>query len=101
MSADRLRAAAKVLRERTMLAALGPWTAEIHEDGRAWIGQHRNEHMLAAHGHPRTAEYIVTMHPGVGLALADWLDDAAREAEEVGENHHAARVADLILGGAS
>jgi hypothetical protein len=29
------------------------------------------------------AEYIATMHPGVGMALADWLDLTAHRIEQV------------------
>ena len=58
---------------------------------------------LIAHYGPLHAAYIATMHPGVGLALADWLD---RVAEHSGRYagvlvDDALRLADLILGGAA
>lgn len=56
MSADRLREAARVLRERA------------------------------------------EMHPGVGLALADWLDAQADTTCDCGVDEFALDVADLILG---
>jgi hypothetical protein len=44
------------------------------------------------------AEYIATVHPGVGLALAEWLDDAA-EGDEHGElSPYAVAVAQQVLG---
>jgi hypothetical protein len=43
------------------------------------------------------------VHPGVGLALADWLDDTAERwpwgVRITPERGHALAVADLILGG--
>ena len=49
--------------------------------------------------------YCATMHPGVGLALADWLDLVARLLREGfdpnAETAAAMVVARLILGGAS
>jgi hypothetical protein len=43
--------------------------------------------------------YIATMHPGVGLALADWLD--SEFAHVFGPSEHAIDLARLIVGGAS
>ncbi len=40
--------------------------------------------------------YLCALGFGIEHALADWLDDAAREAEEVGSNPCATRVAQLI-----
>jgi hypothetical protein len=45
------------------------------------------------------AAYIAAMHPGVGLALADWLGSAAEDAEQIGADHRALTVARKILGG--
>ena len=47
------------------------------------------------------AEYVATMHPGVGLALADWLESAARDAEQIGPDPFAVALARQLLGGAS
>lgn len=80
MSAGLLREAAAVLRERAEAATPGPWGIGIDDDPRTvssvdpynWIADtsgNPNEYMDAA--------YIATMHPDVGLALADWLDDEA------------------------
>ncbi|PBC72324.1 MULTISPECIES: hypothetical protein [unclassified Streptomyces] len=43
-------------------------------------------------------QYIATMGPALGLALADWLASAAEDAEQIGANHHALAVACQILG---
>lgn len=93
MSAQRLRDAAKVLRERAGATEPGPWEARrggliarasssprfvwpshATADGQYWEGQRERNHA--------TATYIATMHPGVGLALADWLD-----SEAAGDGH--------------
>jgi hypothetical protein len=92
MSADLLRQAATLLRERADAAPPGPWHAE-------WFGQEYvvldptgdsviestyvvSDNGIAGYrredcGH--VEDYIATMHPGVGHALADWLDVNARE----------------------
>lgn len=111
MSADRLREAAKVLRERAEAATPGPW--EIQQGtptmgGGTWtlrtagqpgirLGVHEYQHG------PGNADYIATVHPGVGLALADWLDyEASIVSGWIPESRSRAIVlADLILGGAS
>ena len=46
----------------------------------------------------RDLEYIAAMHPTVGLVLADWLDSAAEDAEQIGVDHRALAVARSILG---
>jgi hypothetical protein len=75
MSADLLREAAEVLRERI---------ADTEADGWMW-GANDVEGWACDGGwvteqDSRRAAYIATMHPGVGLALADWLDLAANGA---------------------
>lgn len=110
MGADRLREAARVLREVAAGAEPGPWEVRgggliarasssprfvwpphATADGQYWEGQ--REHNRA------TATYIATMHPGVALALADWLDDTATEvASGATYSQDALRLADLILG---
>lgn len=125
MNADRLKEAARVLRERAEAATpkghTHPWlytdaTYGDPADGPTHVavtccGANGVEvrHFLHAddgsHETSETARYIATMHPGVGLALADWLDVEADEQEVLGGSTEAGamahRVADLILGGAS
>jgi hypothetical protein len=109
MSAETLRRAASVLRAR----------AEAHE-GREWrwtgVGEHGYPQQVIALGnaaliaetyngpdwpHP-AAEWIATVDPAVGLALADWLDgisNAERHEVNGADLHHALAVARAILGG--
>jgi len=100
MSADRLREAARVLRERaeTVIAR------RDDNPGRAIdIFVHYYEcRSTYSDALARDAAYIATMHPGVGLALADWLDYAAATlpACDCQWPHEPFAVADLILGGA-
>ena len=74
MSAELLREAAKVLRERVTAVQSGAAEPEM------WFGVEELELALthgdqAEMGDPHAdAAYIATMHPGVGLALADWLE---------------------------
>src|SRR5690606_35131009 len=126
VSADRRREAAKVLLERAEAATQGPWEATDsfgHDAGRAYVVPCDPEipTYVSAGGSPdedRDAEYIATMHPGVGLALADWLDTVGADEWAHGPScltpcdecdddpyaPHARRalaIADLILGGKS
>jgi hypothetical protein len=77
MSAELLRQAATILRERAEAAtrpeAMHPWGD-------------KSIPALPPEAHPAEVEgylggtwgtYYATMHPGVGLALAKWLDDIA------------------------
>lgn len=117
MSAVELRQAAETLRARADHAGDDtgkPWTAQVCDDGRAWINAPDEPHAIAMHGWPAAARYIATMHPGVGLALADWLDEVWAWMEEgvgllpegnigdawIGVRSHALTVARLINGGA-
>jgi hypothetical protein len=140
MSADLLREAAKVLRGRAEAAKPGPWSAAdehglMPDAWPAWcVSQMRPGYesmspedgyvtdVADVHGDDKTAcpdaDYIATMHPGVGLALADWLDDIAAgwmwdddgaacdwdgmplKLDEAVDSH-AVKVARLILGRAS
>ena len=78
MSAAELRQAAETLRERADLATAGPWTVDPDSgaDGFAplVVGQNMAVCETFDGPHPSDATYIATMHPAVGLALADWLD---------------------------
>jgi hypothetical protein len=89
-AANQLRLAAARLRARAQSATEGPWRvcAEGSEGSRiAPAGEHltlreRSRFIGILNGRVqpedgRNAAYIATMHPGVGLALADWLDATA------------------------
>ncbi|MFJ2374996.1 hypothetical protein ACIOZL_19635 [Streptomyces sp. NPDC087769] len=84
--ADELRAAATQLRghaEAAHQVSPGPWS---HDDECAYS---RNKLIVADrscasdNGNPeqvRDLPYIALVHPGVGFAIADWLDETARFA---------------------
>jgi hypothetical protein len=111
MSADLLREAADVLRERADGSQPSPWYAELSiratDDANWWFVCDANGFEVAQTRHSVKAEadYIATMHPGVGLALADWLDLHARNLESgrmvETTPSPALTVARLILGRAS
>lgn len=127
MSADRLREAARVLRERAEAATPGPWLAMEYDDnpgdeGVALLGAAATvtgSHMIGYFhvGEQSQMEadgdYARTMHPGVGLALADWLDAQRRHVarhecearceypDGCYQTRIAYRLADLILGAES
>lgn len=122
MTADRLREAARVLRERAEEATPGPWRDEY--SGRTGpvvmdaASRNALDHVAkCSHFRGRSdAAYIATMHPGVGLLVAELLDESAGHAEfmeRVTAEHNAVTgervtlrrtkaddLADLILGGA-
>lgn len=91
MSAELLRKAVMILRERAEAATPGPW--EVNEGGMGvlagreeWDLGGGQQRILTANM-PYRAErmranvaHVATMHPGVGLALADWLEDEANAA---------------------
>jgi hypothetical protein len=84
MSAELLRQAATILRER----------AEAATPSERWVRNHfvpdsgslhieRSKYIFSAvGGNAADRDYIATMHPGVGLSLADWLDAEATYAIE-------------------
>lgn len=103
VSADLLRRAAEELREHAGYRATpGPWTSDA--------GRVRSP--LAKPGMPRVtdrdpalaimrltedADYVALVHPPVALALADWLDSAAVDAETIGPDPSAVAVARAVL----
>lgn len=125
---DDLRAAAKLLRDRAEAATPGPWSHVDHgKDGAfngcgqviTWGEGVEGGDIAAPSGdlYPRGGyspmedmAYIATVHPGVGLALADWLESVVvrwvgRAELNYPARHvfqqHALRVARLILGEAA
>lgn len=90
MSADRLRQAATLLRERAEAATPGPWRSEPKPRRADVRGLPENTSYdyrgdsvaTAASGEfgacrPEDAAFIATMDPTVSLAVAAWLDDMA------------------------
>jgi hypothetical protein len=73
MSAAELRQAAETLRERVKAATDGPWN--VGASGfMARVVYGPEESLFGEAGKAEDATYIAIMHPGVGLALANWLD---------------------------
>lgn len=93
-----VRAAAKAMRERAQAATPGTWSADddaVYADADLVPDGQGGE--LLPEGGPMevaycfrnerggdveraaNAAYIAALHPGVGLLLADWLDNAARQ----------------------
>lgn len=102
--AEKLRDAATRLREYSNEATEGPWEmgyvtpANRLERIPAYADL---EPSVAGGLDPADAAYMATMHPGVGLALADWLDAAAQDLELRGGSMHlgyAGVVARRVLG---
>jgi hypothetical protein len=94
MSADVLRAAAKLMRERAEAAeaaVAGPW-----HFGPLGFGYpqpvYNSAGILAAegyggpHGSADMATHIASMHPLVAAAVADWLDATGDEVAACGED---------------
>lgn len=103
MSADKLREAARVLRERAEAATPGPWeVAGPYESGTVYLHNHEEATEVARFDAPwetGNIDFISLWIPGVALALADWMDKASNDRWIPGPGHPASRVADLILGG--
>ena len=88
---DLLRRAEKMLREQAKAATPGPWmrsTDYVESNDDCPIVGADDKYLCVSPddgvrgGHSAgDADYIVTMHPGVGLALADWLGLTARDIE--------------------
>ncbi|MEV8404201.1 hypothetical protein [Streptomyces niveus] len=124
--ADELRTAAELLREAAGNATPGPWrphdtwldhgghTATVLTDRPdlnatelvAWLPTMSSNPWDETRNAWRNAGWMALMDPGVGLALADWLDAEAahRNAVDVGQpmpgREHALAVARQINGGA-
>ncbi|MGV0098292.1 hypothetical protein [Streptomyces californicus] len=122
--ADQLRAAAVLLREAAGHATPGPWrTHDTHLGGVgghtatvltdrpnlndteliAWLPTMSHEPWDEARNSWRNAGWMALMHPGVGLALAAWLERAAEHVMTYGPggtfaDPHALAVARQLLG---
>jgi hypothetical protein len=93
--AAQLRAAAKLMRERAEAASDGPWFSWIEgRDGHgeeSFVGTPRADLYVSVGMHGEGAherwqadqDYIATMHPIVGAALADWLEATATDADDL------------------
>lgn len=108
---ETLRKAAEKLRTLAGDAQPGPWTQiperHVFDHYRTIVQEEDRMVPIAGTSLEGDAEYIATMHPGIGLALADWLDLAAGTAEFAEQwnlpntNRHPLAVARAVLGEAS
>lgn len=103
MSAERLARAAQELRERAEAANEGPWSVD-RGWGEGYSVWAQGFNLGGGHGDlvKSDAAYIALMHPGLGLALADWLDNVSEQHArwyDDGLTRDALRVADVVLGG--
>lgn len=81
MTAETLRKAAALMRERAKPARAGSWFAEGAEIFAEW--EHAPRYIAVCdasipEGNRANAEHIASWHPGVALAVADWLDACVR-----------------------
>jgi hypothetical protein len=106
--AQTLRDAATRLREAATAATLGPWRTHdthLNQGGHtatvltarddlnktelvAWMPTWSHEPWTDGGNAWNNAAYGALMHPGVGLALADWLDKAAKHQSATEEAAH-------------
>ena len=97
MSAEMLRRAASLMRERAEAATEAPWDAVQGASGGWWIEAPYTATIADLdidHSIPEAdATHIASWHPAVALAVADLLDLAAghekREGEEAGQGYTA------------
>jgi hypothetical protein len=123
MSAETLRRAARLMRERAEAARPSPWQVDAewwHDDDE--LGGMDSTNLVTAGGerkpvavtaprdlndqHNRNADmaHVASWHPAVALAVADWLDSVAlAERDEVNgaDIHNALTVARDYLGESS
>lgn len=102
--AQELREAARLMRERAQAATKGPWEHPLDCEVTFGHQQQGNRHIATwiattDAGDEDTpaeenAEYIASMHPGVALAVAGWLDDEAAGYEVYDAETQAFRAGD-------
>lgn len=99
MTAETLRRAAALMRERAEGSTAGPWIAAEQTHGE-WFGIQSQWTALGTAYERVEAQHIASWHPAVALAVADWLLDASYEASgDDGWTHpEALAVAQAYLG---
>ena len=105
MSAETLRRAASLMRERAEAASREPaylddhWVYEGGEDGDGifWAVTRNKGDTVAASLFPKVSAHIASWHPAVALAVADWLEIMATPHAE-GYRGPAVAVARAYLG---
>lgn len=87
MSAEILRRAASLMRERATAAPVrpGPWEKEFSDVIRTDVPLGAPGYLIAEVATVPEAEHIASWHPAVALAVADWLEAvAAWDSEGLG-----------------
>jgi hypothetical protein len=91
--AETIRRAATLLRERAEAASKGPWKSWLEgRDRRSGASAISTPDFdggdiyvtVGENCHPKweaDQDFIASMHPGVGLAVADWLESRAADAK--------------------
>jgi hypothetical protein len=72
--ADELRTAAEALRQLTEHTSPAPWWGDDIDEVQSPLGQIARALSGGGKAPYPNSRYIAAMHPGVGAALADWLD---------------------------
>lgn len=95
MSAEVLRRAASLMRERAEAARAGRWFQEGDEVRANWtlVRQVATCHGSIDIGNVANAAHIASWHPAVALAVADWLDAVAavhwpKRHDRLSESHY-------------
>lgn len=87
-SADTIRRAATLLRERATVARPGPWRTGTHAHRtlytRATPGQPKTGELSGLMDTPADAAHTAALHPGVAIAIADLLEAIATEMDDYG-----------------
>jgi hypothetical protein len=103
MSAETLRRAAALMRERAEDAVLATGEGAWRVVGVGWVDPHGSTYTVKRGIQTgvcealaeEQAEHIASWHPAVALAVADWLDSAARAQELLDD----ARKSQTVFGG--
>lgn len=91
MSADTLRRAAALMRERAEAATPGPWEVDHFGHG---VRERSGRGLASAHNAKcEVAAHIASWHPAVAMAVAEWLEVTARDVGTSSLAFHAATAA--------
>jgi hypothetical protein len=91
MSAEVLRRAASLMRERAEAATPPPWHVDYRQHVYAALAAPQVRYDAPSNNYTtavapmvwdRNAEHIASWHPAVALAVADWLDDTADRLDD-------------------
>jgi hypothetical protein len=100
MSAEVLRRAAALMRERAEAATPGPWfTGRSHDDDATPFVRKPGWWVVASRTDDGDARHIASWSPVAALAVADWLDHEAEMHEWEYDTTHALSVAHAYLHG--